>query len=217
MTLVRIGTSSATQGPLGMCLEGERRRRGYDDAFLVRDGARTGRQLLGDDSKCIHDGRGVEQHVTQARCWYKEVDTHPGSPQLVGFHVLRFDGYKVHVHCLGGLAAYDKHRIMCAKEEADSSQLNQSFDKKVAKDDKSMLRDMLGLLRTTTSITRGVVDQWGLVHVGLAVVRMEGSAWEISFKWVNMHPDHRLSFEEWIEQIAPSLQSSCNFKVEAPV
>ena len=78
---------------------------------------------------------------------------------------MSFDGYKVHVHCLGGLAAYDKHRIMCAKEEADSSQLNQSFDKKVAKDDKSMLRDMLGLLRTTTSITRGVVDQWGLVHV----------------------------------------------------
>ena len=60
---------------------------------------------------------------------------------------------------------------MMAKEEGDASQVNQAFGRLVAKADKATGRNLLGLLRTATGIARGVVDQWGLVHVVLGMAR----------------------------------------------
>jgi hypothetical protein len=108
---------------------------------------------------------------------------------------------------------------MIAKEEGDSSQVNQPYDGEVAVQDKSMGRDLLGLLRSTTGITRGIVDQWCLVHVVVEVLSAGGSAWKRSAIRVNMHPNHRLSFEDWIQSLTKRgvLQSGDNFKFEGAV
>ena len=107
---------------------------------------------------------------------------------------------------------------MIAKEEGDSSQVNQAYDRTVALQDKSVARDVLGMLRATTSISKGVVDQWGLVHVMLQCLLQEnsGKAWEVSFIQVNMHPKHRLSFEDWIQKLVTKgvLQSGDTFQGE---
>ena len=61
--------------------------------------------------------------------------------------------------------------IICIKEEADSSRVNQGYDKFAAKCDRAVMRTTPDLLRRTTAVCRGVVDQWALVLVGLAAVR----------------------------------------------
>jgi hypothetical protein len=61
--------------------------------------------------------------------------------------------------------------------------VNQGYDKYVAKTDKKVMRSSFDLIRRTTSICKGVVDQWSLVHVGLAAVRaVDTTVWVESFK-----------------------------------
>ena len=78
------------------------------------------------------------------------------------------DGFGPHVSSEEAMQVYYAHKILLLKEEGDSSHVNQSYDQKVAKDDKSNMRSSLAYLRTTSTVTKNVVDGWQLIHVGLA-------------------------------------------------
>ena len=74
------------------------------------------------------------------------------------------------------------------------------------------MRDHLDILRRTSHITGGITDQWSLVHVALAAVRLCGpETWVDSFKSVNLHPKFRTDFAAWCKKIAPSLQTGESF------
>ena len=210
VTVVRIGSCGGSQGPTGFCLQGEMKRNNYSDEFLMRHGAAPGSCIEMTPTAFMTEVAWLKMSPKFAK-GIRQMPFIRDHPRWWVF--MSFDGFKIHVKLHEALAIYYGHLVNLAKEEADSSGLNQPFDKKVAKDDKVMMRDILSLLRTSTSITRGVVDQYGLVHVALRCVSQFGEAWETSFRWVNMHPDHRLSFKDWIKKIAPQLQSSCNFKI----
>jgi hypothetical protein len=63
-----------------------------------------------------------------------------------------------------------------------------------------------------------VTDGWILCHVALAAVReLEAQAWIKSFTKVNLHPHHRVSFEQWCERIAGHLQGGLSFKSETDI
>ena len=63
---------------------------------------------------------------------------------------------------------------------------------------------------------RGVVDQWGLIHVGLYAIReTKPETWIQSFKACNMHPVSRLKFGDWCTKIEQYLQVGQSFEVEA--
>ena len=95
--------------------------------------------------------------------------------------------------------------------------MNQGYDKFVAKKDKKVMRSALDLLRRTSSICKGVVDQWNLVHVGLAAVRaVEPCVWIASFKACNLNPHHRAPFPEWCERISSDLEAGKQFKPATP-
>jgi hypothetical protein len=80
------------------------------------------------------------------------------------------------------------------------------------------MRGSLDFLRKSSQITRGVVDSWDLVHVGLAAVReLESKVWIHSFKKVNLHPHHRVSFADWCKCISHHLQGGLAFKEESVV
>ena len=64
----------------------------------------------------------------------------------------------------------EDHKILVLKEERDSSHVNQAYDKFVALHDKSKRRECLSTLRNEKCITKGVVDQHGLVRTGLICV-----------------------------------------------
>ena len=86
---------------------------------------------------------------------------------------------------------------------------------KVAKEDKRHMRSALAFLRATSTLTKAVVDGWQLVLVGLACVRdLKSETWIESFKAVNLHPHHRVPFEDWCKRIAHHLQGGQSFKSE---
>jgi hypothetical protein len=59
--------------------------------------------------------------------------------------------------------------------------MNQAYDKYVAKGDKSAKSECLALL-CNRKISRGIVDQWGMLHVGLYAVRdTDPGCWTTSF------------------------------------
>ena len=109
---------------------------------------------------------------------------------------------------------YDK-KIVLLKEDGDTSHVCQSYDQKVAKDDKRSMRGSLAFLRKATSQTKGIVDAWQLICVGLAAVReLESDSWAYSFTKVNLHPHHRVPFPEWCQKISHFLQGGESFKEE---
>ena len=125
------------------------------------------------------------------------------------------DGFGAHTSSADAMQIYYDKKIVLVKEEGDSSHVCQAYDQKVAKDDKSSMRGSLAFLRKLGSITKGVIDAWQLITVGLAAVReLESDSWVYSFKKVNLHPHHRVSFPEWCKQISHFLQGGESFKEE---
>ena len=77
------------------------------------------------------------------------------------------------------------------------------------------MRACLAYLRASSKITKGVVDGWGLIHVGLAAVReLEPDSWVKSFKRVNLNPHYRVSFADWCVRIESFLVGGQSFKTE---
>ena len=218
ITAFRCGTFAGTDGPTGFALKGEKVKRGYTRAFLVKHGAAEGSCIVmtpnafmteeGWDTMMdfILPGIRLMPHIVDHPNWWT---------------FLSLDGWGKHATSLKTLLKARGLRVMVAKEEGDSSQVNQPYDGEVAIQDKSMGRDLLSLLRTSTGITRGIVDQYGLVHVVLEILSADGAgtAWERSAIRCNMHPNHRVPFDQWVESLIKRgvLQSGDNFKCEGEV
>ena len=109
--------------------------------------------------------------------------------------LLTCDGFGSHVNVPEALEIFCANRILLVKEEGDSSQVNQSYDQSVAKQDKIEGRQFLDMVRTFIS---SVLDQYILVATvcqALNKIR-KTTAWESSFKKVNLHPHFRLPFSD---------------------
>ena len=77
------------------------------------------------------------------------------------------------------------------------------------------MRTSLAFPRKASEITKGVVDGWQLVHVGLAMVReLAPDTWIYSFKKANLHPHFRVDFAQWCERIGHFLQGGESYKPE---
>ena len=110
-----------------------------------------------------------------------------------------FDGFGSHLTGLRAMKVRDENKILSLKEEGDSSHVNQAYDRFVARSDKAVEAESLTFLRRAKSLNKGVVDQWGLVHVGLACLQETNKMkyiWTNSFRACNMDPRTQLSFPE---------------------
>ena len=90
----------------------------------------------------------------------------------------------------------------------------QAFDRFVAKAGKKRAAKMLDLVRR--SHITAIMDQWFLVLVGLSMLRDcdQSNVWESSFMAVNMHPLHRISFEDWLKKINGFVVAAAKFDSE---
>ena len=114
--------------------------------------------------------------------------------------LLTFDGFKSHVNVLAALQKFYEAKIRAAKEDGGTSATNQAYDQQQAKQDKSATRQLLDMAR---SAIEGRMDQWQLVGViATAIKNLPEDIWEKSFISVNLHPHHRVPFEDWIEKIS---------------
>ena len=78
-----------------------------------------------------------------------------------------------------------------------------------AKEDK---RNMWTLLDSTRSILNVQLVQWKVIAVCIVAVKASTrGAWINSFIRVNLHPDHQLSFVDWIKKIESQVVSGGSF------
>ena len=72
------------------------------------------------------------------------------------------DGFGAHVNSYPASKYRLDKKVMSLKEEADSSSINQAYDKLVAKSDKNIQRNCLTCLRNERRHNSNLVDQWDL-------------------------------------------------------
>ena len=101
------------------------------------------------------------------------------------------------------------------KEKDSYLHVNQAYNKFVAKSDKVHKRELLGMINNYKHINRGVIDQYGLLHVSLYTIRaMTKRTLTSSFHACNLYTLTRVSFPEWSQSIGSFLQTGQTFKCE---
>ena len=150
---------------------------------------------------------------------------------------LSFDGFKSHVKNLEELVHFADNNILAVVENRDSSEFNQvsamhinhihsishvvvlnnmlqAFDKFVAQFGKKLAARCLDDIRRSHIMP--IIDKWVLILVGLAMLRdcTESRAWEMSFIAVNMHPHHRIPFDDFMEKIDGFVKAADKFEDE---
>jgi len=125
--------------------------------------------------------------------------------------ILTLDGYGSHLNVYKTLKIFSDYKIMLVKEEGDTSHVNQAYDQSVAKADKRHVREWLEKIRHKI----GIFNQWTLISTCLVALKsVLPSTWEDSFKKVNLHPDYRVPFDEWLKRIDDQLETGERFFVE---
>jgi hypothetical protein len=139
------------------------------------------------------------------------IDAETCAKLLIG---LLFDGCKIHLKNLEELVHMADENILALNEGRDSSEINQAFDRFVARAGKRRAAITLDQIRR--SHVTPVIDGWMLCLVGLQMLRdcAASRVWENSFVAVNLHPHHRVSLDEWLQKINHFVQGAEKFEAE---
>ena len=192
----------------------------YTDDFLVQNGAAPFSSIVMTPSAFLTDEawqkivpkliKGIRYQVRIAAASFG-IRSEVAAKLLI---TLTFDGFKSHVKNLAELVVFADNNILCAVENRDSSEINQAFDRFVARAGKKRAAKALDDLRR--SHVSPIIDQWTLVMIALSMLRDcdTSCVWESSFIAVNMHPLHRLPFEEFLPKINGFVQAADKFDSE---
>ena len=212
ITMYRLGSIGGSDGPVFFLMTGKQRKPAFTDNFLRNHGAPKGSSIIMTENAFMTD-EAWERMAPLAVEGIRSMPFIADNPQWWVLEV--FDGFGSHTSGFRALEIRSNNKIISLKEEADSSHINQAYDKFVAKSDKATEVRTLSYLRTAKQVNRGVVDQWGLVHVGLAAVReTKPETWTASFQACNMDPRNQLTFADWCIKISPALMAGQKFKKE---
>ena len=220
MTQIRCGFASNAQGPTFFLPPGKTRKPAYTDEFLVKHGAAPFSTVIMTKTGFLTDDAWVEivprlikgvRAVVEAKAKELVIDAATASKLLIG---LLFDGCKIHIKNLVELINMADEDVLALNEGRDSSEINQAFDRFVARAGKRRAAITLDQIRR--SHINPVIDGWMLVLVGLQMLRdcSVSRVWENSFVAVNLHPLHRISLSEWLEKIAHFVNGADKFEQE---
>ena len=214
ITMVRVG-STESAGPTAFLLAGKKKREGFTDSFLERNGAEKGSTIIMTPTAFMTD----EAWIELAKALAKAIRDMPIIKDHPDWWVcLVLDGYGSHVKNLIANQIFHDNKILILKELADMSHVDQVYDQEVAVCDKRGMRECLPLMRTRVGEMKGVIDQWALVHAGLYALRNTGvDVWVKSARGVNLLMSERKTFAEWIPTKSHFIQSGMNFKREVSV
>lgn len=128
-----------------------------------------------------------------------------------------FDGFGAHLNSLEANQIRADNKVLSLKEEADTSHINQAYDKFAARADKRVQRQNLRWLLKDRQYCSNIVGQTSLISCGLAAVRHTSrnpDVWRKSFMAVNLHPMHMLSFKDWCKKIEKEMQAGDTFDLK---
>ena len=215
ITIVRTGSAAGDEGPTVILLKGKIKRKTYTDEFLVQQGLKPGSTIIMTENAFMTHDAWYE--TTKAIIHgYNQMPVIRDNPQwsIVEF----YDGFSSHEYEPRSLELRAARNIHTAKEESGTSHVNQAFDQLVAKNDKKVAAEILAAQREMKHVNKGVIDQYGLVHTAIAIVKATTrDMWIKSFRRVALNPTNRQSWDEWVEYIKPFLQAGASFKPESAI
>ena len=220
VSMLRSGSPANVSGATYLLLAGKNRNPVYTDEYLVRHGAKkystivmTPTGYLTKEAWAIIVPLHIKsiRHNVRLACAKLGIDKKTADELYVGQF---FDGFGVHTKEFLQLILFAESNVLCAVENRDSSEFCQAFDKFVALAGKKRARNVIDLLRRSN--ISPIIDQWALVNVGLAMLRDcdSSNVWEASFIAVNMHPHHRVSFDDWMDRIRGFTRAAEKFDEE---
>ena len=111
------------------------------------------------------------------------------------------------------METYAKYKVLMIKEEGNTSHVIQIYDQYYANQYKAILKEDTSFLSSSIPETRGVLNYWCLVNVGLHYVKkLSRESWISSFNKFNLHPKHLVSLSRLCDSIKPCLQGGYSFK-----
>ena len=210
--MLRVGNTAGTTDPTVFLTKGARPKEGYNKKWLRENGAAPGSSIHATPIAFM-DMDAWEKMAPEVAKGIRAMKVICDHPEWWVMFFL--DGFICHFASPKALKTYYDLKILLVKEEGDCSQVAQIYDQLVAKQDKAVCGYWMDKLRHTASITKGVVDQYTLVQIGLQAVREGTPEMWINFaKKVNLHPDFRRSFQVYMLEIGHFLVAGQTFKME---
>jgi hypothetical protein len=217
ITMYRTGSIAGCTGLTIVLLEGKARRCHFTDKLIMDNGAAIGSTVIMTPTDFMIEEAWDKSMPHIVKGLRNADPIMADNPQWWMLEV--FNGFGLHTSSLKAMQYRADNKIIAVKEEGDSSHCNQAYDKFAAKSDKAAKIESVSMLHgTMVDINRAGVDQWGLIHVGLFVVReLKEETGTNSFRACNMDPHSQLSFDQWCKNIEGFLQAGETFKEEEPI
>lgn len=157
ITISRCGLASGQEGPRFFLVKAEKIENKAFKNFSQKHGAPPGSAVIPTPNAYMTDKVWNEISPAFAK-GLRALPVVRDYPDL--WMAITLDGYGSHLQGEALQVFYD-HKILIVKEEGDTSQVCQAYDKDVAKEDKRHHRSILSRVRVEVHM----VDQWMLVLV----------------------------------------------------
>jgi hypothetical protein len=197
ITMYRTGVAAGYNGPIVFLLKGKKRKSGINKKFLKQESCVLGLTICMTENAYMTEDAWEEMTPSLVK-GYQDMPVVRDNPQW--WMIEMSDGFGAHLTNLNALKQCADALILSIKEEGGSSSYNQEYDKHVAKSDKLHQRRVLTFMQSLKNRSRNLIDQWDLIHCGVAAVRYTGRNPGVrisSFVSVNLHPMRMISFADW--------------------
>lgn len=127
------------------------------------------------------------------------------------------DGFGSHRNCYKANKLRYDNKILCLKEEADTSHVNQAYDQLTAKTDKEIQRKALDFMLRDCHTNSLMIDQWKLLTCALAPIRhtkQHPDIWRKSFISTNTCPSQMIPLEDFCKKIESQLTASDTYDLK---
>ena len=207
ITIIRVGSAGGGEGPVIFLCSGKDKScipiplRGD----LSKRGLPVGSCVIVSPTAYLTDEVWMEcvPHICKG---IRAMDIIKDHPEWIA--CLTLDGFGSHLQALA-YEIFNDHNIDLVVEDGDTSQTNQAFDQQKAKEDKRNIRALLDASRYGLKVQ---LNQFSLISICIVALKHSTpSAWINSFIRVNLHPDHRLSFLDWIKKIESQVVAGESF------
>jgi hypothetical protein len=185
ITIVRIGSAGGTSGPWTFLIKWKDLEKGCSLHNLEKNFHRVppGSKVVCTDNAYVTNKTWVQlaPFIAKGICSMPHIKDHP---DWQGCSTL--DGFSSHL-VAASLEPFTAANITIIKEEGDTSQVNQAYDQSMAKEDKKVIRESLGILQSHQKLA--VIKQETIIAMCIdALKKVKPNAWVESFKKVNQHP-----------------------------
>lgn len=208
ISVIRVGSAAGIEGPVIFLCAGKDKRsipNNLKGDLSKKHGLPKGSRVVCTPTAYLTDESWLKA-VPYICEGIREMEIVKDHPEWLLF--LTLDGFASHLQSKA-YHIFNKYNIQLVVEDGDTSQTNQAFDQMKAKEDKQNIRN---LLDTHQSFSKQSLDQFSLIASCIvALKRSTRQALIDSFKRVNLHPDYRTGFAEWIKKIETQVVAGESF------